>query len=180
MMPEGWSPANGSCSCFPRINVAGPAQPYSDRFVFIGDSGVTRLYKDGIGAAYRTAKAAASTAVFQGISAKDFQAAYLPACRRIKFDNSIGRLSFLATDLIKKFGFSRLALVNMTASEQVSETRTRRMSMVMWDLFTGSAPYKEIFLRTLNPIFLARFLGKIAEAVFQDLFARKEKTSSPQ
>ena len=84
----------------------------------------------------------------------------------------------MATDLIKKFGFTRLALLNMTASEQASATRTRRMSMVMWDLFTGSAPYKEIFLRTLNPIFLARFLGKIIAALFQDLFTRKEKIST--
>ncbi len=30
------------------------------------------------------------------------------------------------------------------------------MSMVMWDLFTGSAPYGEVFLRTLHPAFLGR------------------------
>jgi len=34
---------------------------------------MSRLNKDGIGSAYRTAKAAAATAVFSGISANDFR-----------------------------------------------------------------------------------------------------------
>ena len=54
------------CSCSPLINLGARVRPYSDRLVLIGDAGVTRLYKDGLGAAFRTAKAAASTAVFEG------------------------------------------------------------------------------------------------------------------
>lgn len=68
----------------------GAVQPSADRIVFIGDSGVTRLYEDGIGAAYRTAKAAATTAALQGISAEDFKQFYGPACRSIESDNNIG------------------------------------------------------------------------------------------
>ena len=32
------------------------------------------------------------------------------------------------------------------------------MSTVMWDMFTGSAPYRDVFMRTLRPAFLSRFL----------------------
>src|SRR3970040_343946 len=64
------------CHCSPHISVRGAVQPFADRLVFIGDCGVTRLYKDGIGAAYRTAKAAATTAIFPGISAGDFWRPY--------------------------------------------------------------------------------------------------------
>ena len=39
------------------------------------------------------------------------------------------------------------------------------MSMVLWDMFTGSAPYREILLRTLHPVFLARFLWNVAKSV---------------
>lgn len=46
----------------------GSKHPFGDRLVFIGDCGISRLYKDGIGAAYKTAKAAATTAVLHGIS----------------------------------------------------------------------------------------------------------------
>ena len=69
------------CRCFPSINVQGSPQPFADRVVFIGDCGESRLYKDGIGGAYRTAKAAAKTAVFEGVSAEDFRRHYLPVCR---------------------------------------------------------------------------------------------------
>ena len=48
-----------ACHCFPRINVRAAVRPFADRIVWIGDSGVNRLFKDGIGSAYRTAKAAA-------------------------------------------------------------------------------------------------------------------------
>jgi hypothetical protein len=34
--------------------------------------------------------------------------------------------------------------------------------MVFWDTFTGSAHYRDIFLRTLHPIFMGRFLWDIA------------------
>jgi CRP-like cAMP-binding protein len=33
------------------------------------------------------------------------------------------------------------------------------MSTVLWDMFTGSAPYREVFLRTLHPMFLFRLVG---------------------
>ena len=60
VMPPGWQASERSCQCLPHINVRGVDKPYADRTVFIGDSGVTRLYKDGLGAAYRAAKAAAT------------------------------------------------------------------------------------------------------------------------
>ena len=63
------------------MNIRGVAEPYADRIVFVGDAGVSRLYKDGIGAAYRTAKAAARAAVFQGVSADDFRRHYQPVWR---------------------------------------------------------------------------------------------------
>lgn len=166
MMPPDWQIGSRSCNCFPRISVKNAVHPFADRIVFVGDSGVTRLYKDGIGAAFRTAKAAASTAVFQGISAEDFKEHYLPVCQAIDRDNSIGRLNFLVTAQIKKFQFARRALLNMTTQEQSKEGRARRMSMVMWDLFTGSAPYQEIFMRTLHPMFLFQFTANILRSIW--------------
>jgi len=64
--PSDWSPPADFCRCAPAINISGAVKPFADRMVLVGDSGVSRLYKDGIGGAYRTAKAAARTAVFEG------------------------------------------------------------------------------------------------------------------
>jgi len=155
-MPDGWSPEPRSCQCSPKISVAGAIRPFDDRLVFVGDSGVTRLYKDGIGAAYKTAKACATTAVFEGVSAADFEKYYWPTCRSILQDNAIGKLTFLATRVFQKLPFTRRALLSMTVKEQQSPKRNKDMSQVLWDLFTGSAAYKEIFVRTLHPRFLAR------------------------
>jgi hypothetical protein len=164
--PPDWDLEMASCQCSPRINVTGAKKPYGERVVFIGDIGVTRLYKDGIGAAYRTAKAAATTAVFQGISAQDFEEHFLPACRTIENDNRIGKFIFLFTGLIQKFRFARRAVLRMTVNEQKKEGAHRPMSTVLWDMFTGSAPYREIFLRTLHPAFWLRLIKELAVSVF--------------
>jgi hypothetical protein len=141
--------------------VRAAVQPFGDRLIVLGDSGVTRLYKDGIGAAYRTAKAAATTAVFQGVSADDFRKHYWPTCRRISVDNAIGKFVFSVNDFLRNRRFCRRAIYRMTALEQQSEQGTRHMSRVLWDLFTGSAPYREVLGNTLRPGFLANFLWSL-------------------
>jgi len=142
------------CTCAPLINVRGPKRPYADRLVLVGDSGVTRLYKDGIGAALRTAKAAAETAVFQGIGAEDFGRHYAPICRAIATDNAIGKFMFSVTRGFKHARFSRQAIARMSSIEQATPDSPRRLSSVLWNMFTGSAPYREILNDTLHPAFL--------------------------
>lgn len=156
LMPEDWEPLKNSCQCSPKISVRGAERPFADRVVFIGDSGSTRLYKDGIGAAYRTAKSAARTAIFQGISADEFEAHYWPTCRSVERDNTIGKFMFGMTTYIQKSARTRRALLDMTKSEQHRDGRRRRMSGVLWDLFTGSATYADILKRTFHPAFLSR------------------------
>jgi flavin-dependent dehydrogenase len=159
--PPDWEMPNDFCRCYPLMNVGGAVYPFHDRVVFIGDSGVTRLYKDGIGAAYRTAKSAAKTAVFEGVSTKDFHRHYWPTCQAISSDNSIGKVIFLVIHVIQKYRFARLGVRRMVSTEQQKEGLHRRMSSVLWDTFTGSAPYRDVFLRTLHPLFLENFLWHI-------------------
>jgi flavin-dependent dehydrogenase len=149
-----------ACHCYPRINVS-PARPvFGDRLVFIGDSGATRLFKDGIGAAYRTAKAAAKTVVFHGVDAASFEQHYAPMCTRISRDNLVGKFVFSVATLVQKARFARRGVLRMTAIEQQSEG-PRRMSGVLWDLFSGSASYTNVFLRTLNPVYIANLVWNL-------------------
>jgi flavin-dependent dehydrogenase len=163
--PPAWKWDQPACQCLPRINVRGAIQPYGDRIVFVGDIGTSRLYKDGIGAAYKAAKAAASTAIFWGISAQDFKRHYWPACNTMKYDNKFGRLIFAVTRLIQRTRPARRAVLRMAAREQHKENSVRRMSSVLWDTFTGSAPYQDIFLRTLHPAFLSRLAWDLAASL---------------
>ena len=164
--PPGWRVPKDFCRCFPSINIEGAVQPFADRMVFIGDSGVSRLYKDGIGGSYRTAKAAAKTAIFHGVSAENFRRQFLPVCRALSRDNAIGKVIFTVTRLIQKTRFARNGVLRMTTAEQQGSSGDLRMSGVLWDTFTGSAPYRDVFLRTLHPSFLGRLLYETASGLF--------------
>ncbi|HSO28705.1 MAG TPA: hypothetical protein VLS28_02270 [Candidatus Sulfomarinibacteraceae bacterium] len=161
VMPPGWQPNEKSCQCIPHINIHGVAKPFADRIVFIGDSGVTRLYKDGIGAAYRTAKAAARVAVFEGVSEAAFREHYLPICRSIMTDNRIGGLAFILTRVAQRVRPVRRLILRQTAREQAIRERnggsgSAALSSILWDMFSGSAPYSDIFRRMLSPGLMAR------------------------
>src|SRR5512139_1426694 len=173
--PPDWVLPGEFCRCAPAINIVGAAKPYGDRLVLIGDSGVSRLYKDGIGGAYRTAKSAAKTAVFEGVSEEDFRKHYLPTCRALDRDNRIGKVIFGITTLIQSVRAARKGVLRMTASEQDTPRRTQRMSDVLWDTFTGSAPYGKVFLRSLHPMFLGGFLWETGKGVVTAAETRKGK-----
>lgn len=151
-----------ACHCYPRINIDAATRPYGDRMVWVGDAGVARLYKDGLGSAYRTAKAAAGTAVFHGISAEDFERHFWPSCRALDVDNTIAKLIFGVTHLIQKVKPLRRGVLRMTRREQADAQSSRRMSSVLWDVFTGSAPYNDVLRRTLRPTFPASLAWHVA------------------
>ncbi len=175
-LPPDWVMPSDLCHCSPVINVQGAVNPFSDRIVFIGDCGVTRLYKDGIGAAYRTAKAAAVTAIFEGVAAQDFRKQYAPLLRSITVDNLFGRFVFLVTHVIQQVGILRRGVLRTVSWEQQQTDGERRMSTVLWDTFTGSAPYREVFMRTLHPAFWVHFLWNIAVGIFS-FTSRRERTA---
>jgi hypothetical protein len=50
----------------------------------------------------------------------------------------------------------------MTVREQSSKSRKPHMSSLLWNMFTGSAPYTEIFLSALHP----GFIGNLALNIF--------------
>jgi len=160
------------CHCYPRINIRTARPPFGDRLVMIGDSGTTRLYKDGIGASYRTAKAAARTVAFHGVSADDFREHYWPLCRKIDADNRVGKFVFWVGSLVQRARFARRGVLSMVAIEQRQSRAPRRMSSVLWDLFSGSAPYTNVFLRTLHPAYLASLAWNL---VASNLGGRKQR-----
>jgi len=149
------------CQCSPGMNVGEAIQPYADRVVLIGDSASAKLYKNGVGAAYITSREAAETAILNGISKKDFANNYAKACSKIDFDNKLGSIVFFITSIIQKLNFLKRAVLINVAKEQNIPGEKRHMSMVLWDTFTGSSPYTDIFIRAINPNFLLPFIGAI-------------------
>ncbi len=160
-LPPNWDPPVDLCHCAPKIAISDAMQPFADRLVFVGDCGTTRMYKDGIGSAYRTAKAAARTVVFHGFSEASFRHHYWPVCKKISHDNAVGRLVFAVTRQIQQHRFARRGLWRMVSNEQRIPDSPPRMSTVLWDTFTGSAPYTSVLRRALSPVFIGRFLWKL-------------------
>jgi len=150
------------CSCSPLINLGARKRPYGDRIVMVGDSGITRLYKDGIGAAFRTGKAAATAAVFHGVSSEDFAKHYWPACKRIVNDNRVGKVMFATNAIMKNSRLTRQAMLTMAQREQAKAEAKPHMSSLLWNMFTGSAPYVEMFRGTLHPGFIYNLLLSVA------------------
>lgn len=156
-----------TCRCYPYINVQGAKLSFSDRVVLVGDSSTSKLYKNGIGAAYLTAKAAANTAIFYGISEKDFKQNFNPTCRYLKNDNRLGRFIFAVTGVIQKTALLKRAMLSILIKEQSKSRDKRDLSSMLWDTFTGSAPYRSIILRFMRPRVILALIWNTILACFK-------------
>ncbi len=160
--PEGLNLEEAAhCKCYPYINVKAAKNAFNDRVVLIGDSASSKLYKNGIGAAYITGRAAAKAAVFEGISKESFKKSYYKTCQDLNLDNQVGKFIFFVTKIIQKSKFLKRGLLQTVINEQKDASENRIMSSILWDTFTGSAGYRNIFVRFLNPKLLFKFFWNI-------------------
>jgi len=88
------------------------------------------LFKDGLGAAYVMGKAVAKTALLYGIGRRHFERHYRPAHKKCK--------------ILTK------GMLGVVAKEQATPERPKRLSSILWDVFTGNERYKNIFYRSLS------------------------------
>ncbi len=146
------------CGCTPRIAV-GPAKRYfGDRWVTVGDAAVTRLYKDGIGSAFSTAEKAVQIALTFGISEAAFSKGYKPLCQEIRNDNRYGRILFRLWAWTLRFPDLMRAWVGILKSEENLQGSQRIHSRILWGMFTGGEPYRDLLrklfsLESLLPLY---------------------------
>ena len=138
---------------------------------------MTRLYKDGIGSALVTARAAAETALQYGITQEAFAAHYAPVCRAIARDNRFGRIVFALTAHSRRSGFTMRALARAVASEANTAPGAGPLGRILWSLFTGDSSYEEIF----RMMFDAGSIARLLKAMLLELrFDRSRLISSPE
>ncbi|WP_130471303.1 NAD(P)/FAD-dependent oxidoreductase [Candidatus Magnetaquicoccus inordinatus] len=144
-LPQGWEIPVQPCHCQPSIVVGPASNPFGDRVVMVGDASVSRLYKDGIGSAYRMAKRLAYTALAHGVAASDFKKHYWPVCRSLLWDNRLGHLLFACDNLFRFFPLLRQAMMAVLRRERCqAEGNACPLSSAFWNTFTGSATYMHI------------------------------------
>ncbi|HHT9129770.1 MAG TPA: NAD(P)/FAD-dependent oxidoreductase [Candidatus Brocadiaceae bacterium] len=151
MLPPDFKMPEKFCHCFPKINVGAARKPFANRLVFVGDASSARLYKDGIGSSYITSKAAAHTALLYGVGEEDFKEHYLPACKTLNRDNLFGQFLFSVNDLVSTISPLSRGYFKIIQREQKNSQKDAHYSDILWDMFTGSRFYKNIFIRALNP-----------------------------
>ena len=139
-----------ACRCLPKMNIRAPEVAFADRVVLCGDAGSTRLFKDGLGAAYIMGKAAAKTAIFHGISKNHFRDHYQPVYKSIMVDNQYGKFLFAVTDLHKRYKTLTNGMLRVVRKEQADPHYPKRLSSMLWDMFTGNERYRNIFFRSLS------------------------------
>jgi flavin-dependent dehydrogenase len=142
------APYTLACRCLPKMNVGAPHTPFADRVVLCGDAGSTRLFKDGLGAAYIMGKAAAKAAVFEGVGAQDFKKNYLPVYKSIVHDNYFGRALYFVIDRYRKTGMLTKAMLRVVEKEQGDPGNGKILSSILWDMFTGNERYKNVFFKS--------------------------------
>ncbi|NCO00687.1 MAG: cyclic nucleotide-binding domain-containing protein [Epsilonproteobacteria bacterium] len=163
------------CKCFPSMYLNSAVQPYGDRVVLIGDSATSKLYKNGIGAGYITAKSAATTALTHGIAKEDFKRHYLDVCEGLNRDNFLGKIVFRATGIIQTSKILKNAILRKVAKEQSIDNQNRYMSAALWDTFTGSGSYTSIFKKFLNPKLFLPFMRDVIISIFSSKTFKYEK-----
>ncbi len=167
LFPPDWEASAHPCRCQPRIYLGASKNPFTDRVVLVGDCGASRLYKDGIGAAYRTAKACAMTVIHHGMSAADFRTYYQPVRHALDRDNRLGHIVFKVAGLWSRFDFLGRGLLNTVRRERDRGTPAARLSGALWGMFTGSATYSHILGRILHPTLVITFLWQTIKGLFR-------------
>jgi len=138
------------CFCLPKLNVAAPRTAFDDRVVVCGDAGSTRLYKDGLGAAYYMGKAAANTAILHGVHRQAFRDNFYTTYRNTVVDNFFGKYLFLVTDIYRRNKVLLKGMLSVIQNEQGRAGGKKLMSSMIWDMFTGNKKFKEVVLSAFD------------------------------
>ncbi len=153
------------CHCCPKINYKPAKVFYGDRWVAVGDAAVTRLYKDGIGSSFRTAKKAMATAVFCGISGEAFEKSYKPFCNEIAVDNRFGNLLIrLFLFLLKNRRLARICTGCLILECHMKKDE-RIYSKILWGMITGDYSYKQLFMMMISIRGLTRFIRNVIRII---------------
>jgi len=155
-----------ACSCEPRISVGSGRLLYGERFVAVGDAGTTRLYKNGIGTALRTARRAAHTAVLHGVAESQFRTHYSPLCREITWDNRAGRFLFSFIHVFQHYRRLTLPHMRSIAAEQFLLPAKRLHSRLLWGMFTGTYAYRPLLAMACHPALQIRLARHLVQGLF--------------
>ena len=82
------------------------------------------------------------------------------------------KFMFATNTVFKHSRLGRRAMLRMAQREQARAGSKPHMSSLLWNMFTGSAPYTEMFRGTFHPGFIAKLMLNVGASL---LPARKTR-----
>jgi flavin-dependent dehydrogenase len=138
------------CFCYPRIVVSPSRKPFTDRLTMIGDASFSRHYKNGIESAFITAQLAAESAFCTGIDDSSFSHSYYKQAKKLIIkDNTYGQFLFSINDIISSIPLLTQSHLSL-AKRKTNKGSSKKLRSILWNMFTGNIPYKDIFKMSLD------------------------------
>ena len=138
------------CHCHPQIPVGVGKHPYSERMAVIGDAFISRYLKNGIESSHDTSRTLAEAIVDYGVSEKALEEHfYRPCLRQFRYDNVWGKVLFGIYESVLRKGNLSDTYLKSVKSEAASGNMTQER--ILWSVFTGDMPYREIAGEAFTP-----------------------------
>ena len=164
-LPHDWEMPEKFCMCLPKIVLSHATNPYTDRFVLVGDASISRIFKNGLESAYITSQLAAQAAFENGISSEDFARHYYkPARKLLAMDNRLGAVILAISDFITRQNWlvkARLSYVEDKRGSWIAN----HLNALLWNMVTGDAPYHNILIQALHPLFQIKLIPVTIKAL---------------
>ncbi len=168
-LPYGWEMPEKFCMCLPKIVLSHAKNPFTNRFVMVGDASISRIFKNGLESAYITSQLAAQAVFENGISSEDFAKHYYkPARKLLAMDNRLGAVILAISDFITRQNWlvkARLSYVKEKRGSWIAD----HLNALLWNMVTGDAPYHTILVQALNPVFQIKLIPVTIKALFKDM-----------
>ena len=132
--------------------------PFADRFVVVGSAGISRYYKHGIESAFISSRIAANSVFKSGVSENAFRTGYYkPVMKILGSDSLYGRWVFSLNDYITSRKSISAGYFSFLKSEKKKPVAKIQLEF-LWNMFTGSIPFKELFIKVFDPALQLRLL----------------------
>ncbi|GJQ58342.1 MAG: hypothetical protein D8M57_05895 [Candidatus Scalindua sp. AMX11] len=170
MFPEGWKMPKKHCICFPKIQTSLARHPFTHRFLILGDAGVSRYFKNGIESAFAASEIAARSIFATGVSEDAlFHGYFEPVKKLFGSDNYYGRKIFGLNEFVtsrRRLSFGYLSFLNSNQNSPF----VKKQREILWNMVTGSIPYKEVFFKACNPALQFRLIPLMVSALTKHVY----------
>lgn len=144
------------CHCHPQVPVGCARKPFADGIAIVGDAFISRYLKNGIESSHDTSRILAEAIARHGTSREALDAFFhRPCTARFRRDNIWGKVLFGIFEGVLRKG--RLSDAYLRTVARAARAGDETQARILWAIFAGDAPYREIAREAFAPGSIAGF-----------------------